>query len=300
MKYMIIDIGSNTVKYSIFKVESGSFSCMSTASRAVGLLGYIEYGELSKAGEDALCSVLDLYRKAADEKNCDLIRCFATAGFRRIKYPQDEIEKVRLRTGLEIELITGEEEATLSFEGMLQTTDNVTSRGIMSDMGGGSTEIIGFEKQFPVIIHSFPFGALSLYRDFVSGEFPSPDEASKIYRNCEKSIFGYDLSFFGHDAYLVGGTAKAAGKLHAMDAEKEFSERGYCMSISQFELQLARYLNIHEDTAALLRYLYPDRYKLIIPGLIGFSVLLKKSGTQKIHISSGGIRDGYMHRLIRG
>ena len=88
----------------------------------------------------------------------------ATASLRSVNNAIAVLEKIKSRTGCKPELISGDCEALLSLEGIKTALGDV-SAGIMADMGGGSTEIVGFIDGNAVHTVSVPIGCLSLSSD---------------------------------------------------------------------------------------------------------------------------------------
>ena len=152
MKVMIIDVGSNTVKYDIFKVEGKSFKGDKRDSTVLGFISYIDQNGIpSKEGVEKLCKVLSEYLEKARAEGCLKVLAFATASLRRCADPFAVIDTVRERTGLSIELFSGRTEAQMSLRGVLVRHPESLS-GIMADMGGGSTELNFYEnKKAPIL-----------------------------------------------------------------------------------------------------------------------------------------------------
>ena len=323
--YTVIDVGSNTVKYSSYRVKWGKkgFSQKKCGGRSetVRLIHYIKDGILSEEGLSNLCAVLRTFKESAlqDEVPEEHLFCFATAGFRRLASPETVIAEVYRRTGVTIRLLTGQEEAAMSFRGMLLTTSPRTNEGLMLDMGGGSTEILGFRNDEAFSAISHPFGALSLYEDFVKGEFPTAEEAEQIRRfvretvqgSCEfqERIVASDGSVHG---YIVGGTAKAIGAMNvARNADKSINAENPetppeqkkksrpILSFAAFKDQLNAYLTGEEGERERIREAYPDRYRVITPGMLAYVEIFTLAGVETVHIADGGLRDGYLYEYLK-
>ena len=95
MRCMVIDIGSNTVKYDVFSVEGSEFTTDTHASVPLRFISYIKEGVLEKTGFELLCETLLRYKKEAEEEYCDVIAAFATASLRKIADPQPVIDRLK-------------------------------------------------------------------------------------------------------------------------------------------------------------------------------------------------------------
>lgn len=303
MKIMIIDIGSNTIKTDIFKTSKKSkigYLRLAKESKSIKLIKYIENGVLSDKGKKKLFNMLSKYKKLAKRYFCKNIVCIATAGFRKISDSQEIISEIESSFKMKFHVLSGEMEAELSFLGMKALTENLANRGLMSDMGGGSTEIVGFSNDEIVWKKSCTFGCLYLKEKFVCDDFPSPNEADMIKKEVNSYLNNIEnLTGFASDIYLVGGTAKALATLHS-----DYFEVGkkvhypYVIEKTDIELLLSYYLDITKDKIKKLKEFFPDRYTLIIPGMISYLELFNAANIKTIHITSGGIRDGYMLSVL--
>lgn len=301
MSYMIIDIGSNTVKYSIF---DGTPTRAAHRSETVGFIHYISDGVVSEAGLSALCETLGRFLADAEKMQIPQNNrlAFATASFRRLRDPAAVIDEVKRRVGLSVELISGEEEAILSLRGMLSLADPTPEKGILLDMGGGSTETTLFEGGKRLFCHSNPFGSLSLRERFVQGEYPTPTEADAIRRFVGRTVLPPDAPAAASDGrvhcYMVGGSAKAIGTLLAVRQGRAFSPDGVPVPVEDYRVQLADY--IAGNDLAEMKKRYPDRYRVLIPGLVACDEIWRAVDAAVIHISDGGMREGYFLSRVAG
>lgn len=289
---MVIDIGSNTVKYDVFSLSANSPEKIAHRSNAVRLIGYVEKGKLSKEGLDILCRTLTDYAQDAVRLDCSNIFAFATAAFRLLAQPSQELESVRERTGISVRLLSGEEEARCSFIGMQMTCENLPDRGMMLDMGGGSTEINIFDGKQSLYLSSCPFGALSVKKALNVGTVLSAHQKKEISEYVKDRVPREILRFepYGKVAVLVGGTAKACATL----AKTFFQNDRNTFGTAFFENFLKLFENSRKEEIDRVKKLLPDRYELMASGLCAFLEIFTIMHTEKIVVCSGGIREGYL------
>ena len=289
MRYAITDIGSNTVKISVYDVNERILHLFSH-SITLGLDTYRSENELTEAGIIALANAITEHKNLAMAVACDRISCLATASLRSLANTDDVIERVRRLTGLTIEIISGEREAELAFAGLCSIVTHPAD-GILLDMGGASTEIITIRQQKPIAISSLDFGALKLYHHYVSALIPNAKESLHIQCHVANELATHFAvsTTTSQTAYLTGGTAKALCKLLCLnDPTKERS----CFSVDELYGLRDRLCDngfLHKAASRI-----PERIHMIIPGTIAILEILRHFEIQRIEIVRSGIRDGYI------
>lgn len=310
MRCAIIDVGSNTVKMNVYDVTPPDIiKPIISESATLGLLGYIIGGALSREGIDALCKTVASYAKLAADIAVNEIRCVATASLRSADNSSDVIAEVKTRTGCEIELITGESEALLGLEGVKSSLGSEVRTGVMVDMGGGSTEIVGFIDGRAVRAVSEPFGCLSLYSRFVSGVLPDKDELRELKKFVNSRMDGYDwLRGYGQKLYLVGGTARLIGRMYyelidiveqvgTAPARAEYASGYSFLREGLKELNKKFTKPSTEDIHALIRNA-PDRVHTFVPGLAALTRITAACSAERLVVCFSGIREGYVKSIL--
>lgn len=300
MRYAIIDIGSNTVKMNLYDAgESARPECILSESRMVGLISYSAHHTLPEDGVARLCETVRYYRELAEKLSADVIRCFATASLRLIENREEVLKTVLDSTGLLIDVVSGENEALLSFRGLKLGMGPAIRSGVMIDMGGGSTELLGFVDGLAVRAVSLDFGCLSLYRQFVSELLPNKKEIDKIKKFVDTSLAAADwLPCWSSTVYVVGGTARCLGRLHSEHFHLQYSPYGYTMPSADVKEVVSRFkLPGRDELDIMIRHL-PDRLHTIVPGLVAYRRIISAIGGSEVVVSETGIREGYLMQTI--
>lgn len=294
MRISAVDIGSNTIKMKIFDVKGERLELLHTVSRPTKLISFIENGILSLSGIDALCKTLVELKEISDEKQADMLRCFATASLRRT----ENINDILTSTPIPIELISGTEEAELSFLGTMKSLEKPLSGGIFADMGGGSTELVSFDGMKIKNEVSLNFGCLSLYLDFSEEKITKQSEFEKI-REYAKNKVNEHKSLFGEvsDGVFVGGTVHAVDKLYHNYFQ---SEENCDMKADRLKELYALFCTVTPEISDLLERLVPERVYTVLPGLAAYVGICEALGIKRITVSTAGIREGFVYKKILG
>ena len=304
MRIMVIDIGSNTIKHDIYQIVGQERRKLSRGTETVGMLSYIKDGVLLPEGEEKLMTTLGHFHEKAERFACKRVCCLTTAGFRAINNPKQLISRIKAAYGFDFLILSGEDEAALSFEGFISSIPEGNSSGIMIDLGGASTEVVQFENKRIVDARSLAFGSLRLKNDYVDeADYPTSENVAPIRADVKAAI----AEKFPtppkkrRDAYIIGGTAMAVGKLHRMVMGIDFVNFDRCfeLTIEQFRTLLYRYLEINDNNDAILREEFPDRFRYVVPGMLAYDELFWAFGCERVFVSPGGIRDGFVARGIR-
>ena len=291
----IIDIGSNTMRMSVYKVEQEQFHVLLSKKETAGLVGYISDGVMSEEGIMEMKNVLQQFLSSLEYVDVDFMHVFATASLRNIKNTVQVIDRIYDEIGIEIELISGEEEAMLSFKGAIGASS--FEKGCLFDLGGGSTEVVVFNNQQPYYINSLDIGCLNLFKRYVEKIVPKKKEVKEMKRYIEERICDLNLPQSPGPLLIgVGGTARSLRKLINYCGKKE----GSCKEITIQELDEMVEFLLDKDVLArdVILKKCPDRIHTIIPGALVIQALAKKVEAERLYISDYGVREGYLWKKI--
>ncbi len=291
MLYSVIDIGSNTVKCQVYSVEGEKIISRSFFTRQLGLIAKITDGALPEYAVNELTDTINEYKSYASST----VYCFATESLRKISNLSMVRDKIKTECGLDVELISGTDEALLSFSGFIANSPHITE-GLMVDMGGGSTEILKFKDGNATDLNSFRFGCLSLRKEYVKNRFPTEAEIAAIKARVSDELKAFPWINNCNRLCLIGGTGSAIGKLAielGYSAVPEFTSEAFTM--------LFEYLSQPDDNViSLLEKYIPARIETILPGMCAYKKIIERVNADRVYVSHGGIRDGYLYKKLRG
>lgn len=299
MIHSVIDIGSNSIRLSVYKIGKVDVINLFNDKIMAGLGAHIVDGQLTEKGIQRLIEALKHHKGIID--NFDVIEgvsVFATASLRNVSNYREITERVGSETGFDIELLSEKEEALYSFMGATHSRE--ATRGVLTDIGGGSTEIVYFKKKKLSFSTSTNVGSLNLYHKFVQRLIPTKEERKKMEKYINKKLDKLELPAREEEILcIVGGTGRAALKLYNEIYEKDSHNR--VMESEKMEHLIIRFeeMNIREIMNELLE-VKPERIHTLVPGMIMLNQVRRRCGTPWILVSETGVREGYIHYNLRG
>ncbi len=293
-KYGIIDIGSNTMRLVIyFREKSGRLKEIENVKVVARLRNFLsDQGDLSEDGIRVLVETLLSFREVTLHHSLEEVKCVATATIRQAKNQQVILDRVKKSTDFTIRILSEYEEAYFGYLAVVNTTPYKS--GITIDIGGGSTEVTYFHERNLVQFHSFPFGALSLKKQFIAGDIPSETELKALRKFILEQFSQLDwikdkkLPIIG-----IGGSARNMVQIH-----QEY--------VSYPIAGVHQYIMSREDVSVMNQYLQSltfselqkveglskDRADIIIPAVEVFRQLVSIVDASHFALSRKGLRDG--------
>lgn len=306
-KYAIVDIGANSVRMIIYDIdtESGRFYPIDSARNLLGLAAYKEGGALSPDGAGKLSAIIRDYLARANSLPCDKFSAFATASLRGLSNSGELIENIKKRFGVEIEIISGEEEAAYDFEAIrYRFGEAAFPHGTVIDMGGGSTELIRFAGEKAEKLTSMPLGCVMLGKKFMpeikKSPFPKEAEIENI-KNYTREVLSENGEFSGkgENVYLIGGTGRALARLHTAACGEDVKNLdGYTFSGEDISKIRAFAEADIAAGAPFIRKALADRVSTIMPGIIAYEQIFAFLGIKRATVCTSGVREGYLLRFI--
>ncbi len=296
MKFAITDLGSNTVRMSVYDIDQeGRFKLLFSEKRMAGLASYMDHGALSAEGIGEACRVLESFQWLLEQFNMSQMHVFATASLRNIRNTRQAVEKIRKATGLAVDVLSGEDEATLDYYGAM--LDSGIREGAMFDIGGGSTEIVGVSEGKVSSAQSFPVGSLNLFNRFVTELWPAGGEMDAMKDFIRSSLAQVELPEGGAEQVCgIGGTARAVLKIANAYLDRDRD----CRTLTMGQLQETAVMLAARGGQArkLILKHCPDRVHTILPGMLLMTSVCGALCRGGVYISKYGVREGYLCRKL--
>lgn len=293
MKFAVIDIGSNTAKAEIYKYKDGVLELKDKYVETDMIADHKDGGVLDREGVDILINIMNRFRVICAENGINRIFPYATQSLRGITNADDVINRIKKRTGLDVNIISGEEEARLCFESFI--ADGGAEHGVLSDMGGGSTELSFINGGRLVKSVSLPFGSRSLCHDLKIDLIPDKEQEKRIadiingYKNTGGLPAGMQRLF------ACGGSCHGMFRLYDAAAGSSADVAG----LDRLKAFYAECKADRQKAEAAAKKLTPERYDTVYTGIFAHIILASALGCSVINRCKSTCRKGYAAKLVK-
>lgn len=291
-----IDIGSNSIRLLIAEVENNKIKDIIYQEKATTRLA-TNIDKTSMLAEEPFnnsINVLANFKKAIDKYNINNILTVATSAVREAKNGNDFIKAAK-DVGIEISIISGNEEGMLEYLGVCSGL-NVDTQPLILDVGGGSSEIIYKTSNNEVHTESHKIGVVKMADmfDFKSNNNNSLEDCQKYIKEFFKDVVIPDnIETF----ITTAGTATTLAAIDMKMTEYDYKKvNGYKLHINKVKETLSKVYNTPYAERINITGMDKGREDLIIPGIIIILEILSKTSLEYITVSDFGLREGAVVR----
>ncbi len=215
MRLGVLDVGSNTVHLLVVDAHPGARPLPAHSHKVELRLAQLldDSGAIDSDGVDRLVSVVHEALRAAEDKGVEELLPFATSAVREAGNADDVLARVREETGVELQVLSGAEEARLTFLAARRWYGWSAGKLLVLDIGGGSLEIAYGMDEEPDAAVSLPLGAGRLTAARLPGDPPEPDDVRALRRHVRTEI-----------ARTVGEFSRFGGPDHVVATSKTFKQ----------------------------------------------------------------------------
>ena len=190
MRLGVLDVGSNTVHLLVVDAFQGAQPTPQLSRKSVLRLSeHIDKrGDLAIEGADALVGATLGARRQATELQCEELLAFATSAVRDAGNSAEVLDRVREQAGVELAVLSGEDEATLTFLAIRRWFGWSAGRLLCLDIGGGSLELGVGNDEVPEVALSVPLGAGRLTREWLDGDPPPRASVDRLREHVAEQL----------------------------------------------------------------------------------------------------------------
>lgn len=294
-----IDIGTNTTLLLVAMVDNGSLEVLHEEQRVPRLgKGVDQDKQLSDEAMQRVVDVLQEYQGtiARDFSEVKDVRVTATSAVRDANNRTEFLDLVREQIGWQVEILSGFEEAQLTYVGAHSVIDGRSeAQNVIIDIGGGSTEIASGGGRIVRDRYSYNMGCVRFTERFLSSDPPTEKQLTDCRTAIQKTLEEYEFNFV--DGASLTGVAGTVTSLAYIDRELEIYNStlidGYEISRTTISKNIKQ---IQQYSSQKLREKYPvvmeGRADIFLAGLLILEAFMKRYGFQSLVCSTGGIRHG--------
>ncbi|MBO1753673.1 Ppx/GppA phosphatase family protein [Allobranchiibius sp. CTAmp26] len=207
MRLGVIDVGSNTVHLLVVDAHRGAQPIPAFShKRELRLSEHTTAdGDIAEDGIAALNGFVEECKTIAEDQGAEQLLAFATSAIREAPNGDDVLRTVRDTTGIHLQVLSGEQESSLTFLAVRRWFGWSSGRLIVIDIGGGSLELANGQDEVPEAAISLPLGAGRLTRT-LQGDPPAPEDLRAMRKQVRTEIARSmrDLTRFGRPDHVVG------------------------------------------------------------------------------------------------
>jgi exopolyphosphatase/guanosine-5'-triphosphate,3'-diphosphate pyrophosphatase len=297
----VIDCGSNSFRLVVFTYTDSWWKRTDEIHESVRVgEGLDATGELQAKPMERALETLELYAHFCNATGIDSIRTVATSAIRDAKNQRDFLKAARKRSGLEIEVLSGEEEARYGYLAAVNST--TLSQGVVLDLGGGSMQLTRVEGREEIEGRSWPVGAVRMTERFL------PD-GDKPKRKQIKALRDHVAAEIEHAAWLddggrltgVGGTVRnlaAAAQLAA--GLPSYGIQGYRITRDALKDLVEALSGLTAAERASVPGIKFARGDLILAGALVIDTVMEVGGFGMVEATDAGLREGVFFESLLG
>lgn len=299
-KIAIIDLGSNSARLVLVNIlDGGYFMVFDELKESVRLGQDMERdGFLKPARVTQTIKTLKMFRRLCDANHVDKIFAYATAAVRRAKNQKSFLDEVGVTCGIKLKVLSQDEEAQLVYTGVINSMD--VPKGLIVDIGGGSTQVIYYNRKNLLAQETFPFGAVTL-TDLFKDEALTPEARfEKINAYVSEQLEKIEwLKEIDPDTQLigVGGSFRNLGKISRLLTKYPLDvAHNYHINSDSFVNICDTIKTMDLDSTMKIKGLSSGRADIFPSALAAIKAFTDKLAFPEIIISGSGLREGAMFR----
>ncbi len=286
MTLAAIDIGSNAARLLIMEVIENNGVAEFNKLNLVRVplrLGFdvFEEGFISKSRIGMIMQTMKAYNHLINVYGVTRVLACATSAMRDASNSEDIIRKVKLETGIGIEILTGDLEASIIYENHIAENMNTDNSYMYIDVGGGSTELTIYSDGKLAYKHSFNIGTIRLLKNKVN------DDAWNEMKDAIKS------NLKGLKKLVAIGTGGNINKVFSISKKKD----GKPLSIDLLKDYYKELSAVPLQERIRLYKLREDRADVIVPALQIYLNVMRWADAIEIYVPKIGLADGLVQHL---
>jgi exopolyphosphatase/guanosine-5'-triphosphate,3'-diphosphate pyrophosphatase len=306
MRLGVIDVGSNTVHLLVVDAHAGARPLPATSHKIALRLSEhtTDEGLVSEEGRDRLTAFVLECLRVAEDQGVEHLMGFVTSAIREAPNGEVVLEHVALRTGVALEVLSGEEEARLTFLAARRWFGWSAGTLLVVDIGGGSLEVAQGMDEEPDVAFSLPLGAGRVTRTLLSSATPDPEALRDARRQVRAMIAASvrPLAKAGRPDRVVG-TSKTMRSLARITGAAPSSEGMYAVRLldrAALSEVLPRIAAMTPAERAELPGVSLNRAHQLLAGAVVVEAAMDLLAVDRLEVCPWALREGIILRRLDG
>jgi exopolyphosphatase/guanosine-5'-triphosphate,3'-diphosphate pyrophosphatase len=294
----ILDLGTNTFHLLIADIDEGlrpQIVHQETIAVKLGE-GGISQGSIGSEAFQRGIDALKKFRISIDLYQPDHIKSAATSAIRSASNGDEFMAEARAETSIELEIIDGDKEAELIYQGV-RAAVRINQSTLIIDIGGGSVEFIICDEHHILWKKSYPIGAARLMDRFHHSDPIAPDEVVKIKEYLDQTLSGLKTQLQIYKPELMIGSAGAFetfATLQDPDFIPTFEHPEFELNLEKFKTTAAILTHSTHQQRVNMPEITPVRVDMIVVATILTHYLLELSGIKQLRLSTYSLKEGIL------
>lgn len=305
MRLGVIDVGSNTVHLLVIDAHPGAQPTPDYSHKVQLQLAkhLTPQGAISQEGTDLLAGFIEECVEVAESRGVSQLMAFATSATRDASNTEDVLAAVRARSGVDLQVLDGPDEARSTFLAVRRWFGWSAGRILMIDIGGGSLELAAGLDEEPDVAYSLPLGAGRLTRTF-SSERPDPQEIKEMRKHARTVIaeIQRSLAKVGEPQLTVGSSKTIRSLARACGAAPKGDGPYTPRTLSRKDLAdlVPRLAEMDPGQRQQLPGVSAYRAPQLLAGAIVVESALELLGIETLAVCPWALREGLILRFLDG
>src|SRR3954451_20894200 len=294
----VIDVGSNSFRLVVFTSTEHWWKRTDEIHEAVRVgEGLDASGELQPEPMERALETLELYAHFCRATGVGTVRPVATSAIRDAGNQAEFLEQARKRSGLEVQVLSGEEEARYGYLAAINST--TLSQGVVLDLGGGSLQLTRVENREALVFRSWPLGAVRMTERFLPGDAAKRKQVRALREHVAAQVEAAPWVGDGGRLTGIGGTVRNLAAAAQLAAElPSYGIQGYRITRDALGALIEQLSDLTPAERGEVPGIKASRGDLILAGALVVDTVMEAGGFEGFEATEAGLREGvFFERL---
>ena len=305
MHLAIIDIGTNTINLAIASVDNDQYQIIYSGKEAAKMgKGGINEGKFTPEAIERGITAIGHHMDTIKMFNVDKTIAIGTSGMRNCSNGVDFANMVKEKYGIEVKIISGEDEAQMIYDGVKQVMPIGSDRVLILDIGGGSCEFIIANKEGIIWKHSFELGMARLLDKFTPSDPITPQEIKSIEMYLRQELTPLYEALHNYPTATLIGTSGSFDTIATLVAAIKHPHLNVKLSTS-YNIRVPNFEEVHRkiisSTSAQrseMKQMDPSRIDLIVVGSLFINFVVREMRIEHIFQCGFALKQGAVYQFI--
>jgi exopolyphosphatase / guanosine-5'-triphosphate,3'-diphosphate pyrophosphatase len=295
----VIDLGSNSFRLVVFTWGDhgghGWWRRTDEIHEAVRVgAGLDAAGELQEEPMERALETIELFAHFCRATGIDDVRPVATSAIRDATNQDDFLKSARRRSGLEIEVLSPEDEARYGYLAAVNST--TLADGVALDLGGGSLQLSQVREREALDMRSWPLGSVRMTERFLPGDKVKGKQLKALRAHLAEELGSAKWLAEGGRLAGIGGTVRNLGAAAELAADKpSFGVQGFLLERGALDDLVDRFADMTPEERGEVPGIKPERGDLILAGAVAVQTVMELGSFDTLEVTEAGLREGVFY-----